>query len=90
MAKLKRVNKKVLFLLLLAGLMGLAMLVKRGAESKTQVTVFKVLRGGLTIAVTSGGSIQSRDKAVINSELEGNNTVVWVIPEGTNVQNGRF
>lgn len=88
MAKLKRVNKKVLFLLLLAGLMGLAMLVKRGAESTTPVPVFKVLRGGLTIAVTSGGSIQSRDKAVINSELEGNNTVVWVIPEGTNVQTG--
>ena len=50
--------------------------------------VFTVQEGPLTIAVTSGGSIQSRDKVIINSELEGNNTVIWVIDEGTNVQSG--
>jgi len=52
------------------------------------VPVFAVQEGPLTIAVTSGGSIQSRDKVIITSELEGNNTVIWVIDEGTNVQKG--
>lgn len=59
-----------------------------GGKAKEQVPVFAVQKGPLTIAVTSGGSLQSRDKVVITSELEGNNTVIWVIQEGTNVQSG--
>lgn len=66
-----------------------AWLAIRGGDKKSEpVPVFAVQEGPLTIAVTSGGSIQSRDKVVISSELEGNNTVIWVIEEGTNVQNG--
>ncbi len=61
----------------------------RGNHKKDETTpVFGVQEGPLTISVTSGGSIQSRDKVVIKSELEGNNTVIWVIDEGTNVQTG--
>ena len=61
----------------------------RGSHKKPEpVPVFAVQEGPLTISVTSGGSIQSRDKVVISSELEGNNTVIWVIDEGTNVQSG--
>lgn len=76
-----------------AGLAGLAVVmaffVFRGrAKSEEAVPVFAVQEGQLTISVTSGGSIQSRDKVVISSELEGNNTVIWVIDEGTNVQSG--
>jgi len=64
------------------------MLTRKGGTAGEQVPVFAVQRGPLTIAVTSGGSIQSRDKVVISSELEGNNTVIWVITEGVNVQPG--
>ena len=72
------------FVALLA--VGLAL---RGSHRKPEpVPVFAVQEGPLTISVTSGGSIQSRDKVVISSELEGNNTVIWVIDEGTNVQSG--
>jgi len=59
----------------------------KGKEEEP-VPVFTVQEGPLTISVSSGGSIQSRDKVVIASELEGNNTVIWVIDEGTNVQTG--
>mgnify|MGYP000995743927 FL=1 len=60
-----------------------------GRDKKEEpVPVFAVQEGPLTISVTSGGSVQSRDKVVISSELEGNNTVIWVIDEGTNVQTG--
>lgn len=64
-------------------------LMLRGRSPKEDpVPSFVAQEGPLTISVTSGGSIQSRDKVVISSELEGNNTVVWVIDEGTNVQTG--
>jgi HlyD family secretion protein len=78
---------------LVAGLLAAGLLVTwsalRGrAKNEEPVPVFAVQEGPLTISVTSGGSIQSRDKVVIASELEGNNTVIWVIDEGTNVQSG--
>jgi HlyD family secretion protein len=52
------------------------------------VPVINVQQGPLTISVTSTGSIQSRDKVVIANELEGNNTVIWVIDEGMTVKAG--
>lgn len=60
----------------------------RHGQPQESVPVFKVQQGPLTIAIASGGSIQSRDKAVIMSELEGKNTVIWVIDEGLTVQTG--
>ena len=49
---------------------------------------FTVAEGPLTIGITSSGSIQSRDKITLRSELEGNNTVIWVVDEGVNVKAG--
>jgi len=81
-------TKRILIGALLA--LGAATWLWFGKQDKTDeaVPVFTVQQGPLTIAVTSGGSIQSRDKVVIASELEGNNTVIWVIDEGVNVQSG--
>ncbi len=85
----KRSKKKLIFAGLVAAVLLGAWLVTRGGGKKSEpVPVFAVQQGPLTIAVTSAGSIQSRDKVVISSELEGNNTVIWVIDEGTNVQSG--
>lgn len=53
-----------------------------------EIPVFTVAKGPLTINITGSGSVQSRDKAVLKSELEGNNTVIWVIDEGVNVKAG--
>ena len=52
------------------------------------VPTFTVAEGPLTIGITSSGTIQSRDKVVLKSELEGNNVVIWVIDEGVNVKAG--
>ena len=49
---------------------------------------FTIAEGPLTIGITSSGSIQSRDKITLRSELEGNNTVIWVVDEGVNVKAG--
>ncbi len=61
---------------------------KRSSGEDETVPTYTVEKGALTISVTTGGSIQSRDKAVIKSELEGNNTVIWVVDEGAKVQAG--
>jgi len=85
----KHSKKKLIIGALVAALAVTAwLLTRKGGTAGEQVPVFAVQRGPLTIAVTSGGSIQSRDKVVISSELEGNNTLIWVITEGVNVQPG--
>ena len=85
----KRSKKKWIIGTLVVVLAGTVwMFTRKSGAVGEHVPVFTVQRGPLTIAVTSGGSIQSRDKAVISSELEGNNTVIWVIDEGVNVQPG--
>ncbi len=85
----KRSRKKLIWAGLAVAVGVVLWLFIRGGGKKTEpVPVFAVHQGPLTIAVTTGGSIQSRDKVVIASELEGKNTVIWVIDEGTNVQTG--
>ena len=67
----------------------LAVYFLRPAKNEDLTTpTFTVAEGPLTIGITSSGSIQSRDKITLRSELEGNNTVIWVIDEGVNVKAG--
>jgi len=82
-------KKKAIIACIVGAVVVVAWLLTRGSGKTSEpMPVFTVQEGPLTIAVTSGGSIQSRDKVIITSELEGNNTVIWVIDEGTNVQSG--
>ena len=57
-----------------------------GADETTPV--FEVAEGPLTIGITASGSVQSRDKVVLRSELEGRNTILWVVEDGVNVKAG--
>ena len=57
-------------------------------DGNQTVPTFTIAEGPLTIGITSSGSIQSRDKITLRSELEGNNTIIWVIDEGVNVKAG--
>lgn len=59
-----------------------------GDDIADTIPVMEVQRTDLVISVTSAGTVQSRDKVEIKSELEGNNTVLWVIDEGTKVSAG--
>ncbi len=83
-------KKKIIFSaigLLVAGVIAVVALRGDKAEDNTTPT-FTVAEGPLTIGITGSGSIQSRDKVVLKSELEGNNTVIWVIDEGVPVKPG--
>lgn len=82
-------RKKIILsaLILVAGAITFFATRNKKAEDET-VPVYTVQQGPLTINITGSGSVQSRDKAVLKSELEGNNTVIWVIDEGVNVKAG--
>ena len=60
-----------------------------GGDSTDETTpVFTVAEGPLTIGITASGSVQSRDKVVLRSELEGRNTILWVFEDGVSVKTG--
>ena len=63
------------------------MLGSRDEEDST-IPVFTVVEGPLTIGITATGSVQSRDKVVLRSELEGRNTILWVVEDGVTVKAG--
>ena len=60
-----------------------------GTDDADETTpVFTVAEGPLTIGITASGSVQSRDKVVLRSELEGRNTILWVVEDGVTVKAG--
>ena len=61
----------------------------RGGEKRDDgQPVYEVERGPLTISVTESGSIKAREQVVLKSQLEGQTSVLYVVPEGTRVTNG--
>lgn len=60
----------------------------RSSDTDEVQPVFTVEEGPLTIGISSTGSVQSRDKLVMRSELEGRNTILWIVEDGVNVKTG--
>lgn len=84
-----RRKKIILLLLILVLLGGLSTFLFRGKSVEEETTpTFAIAEGPMTIGITSSGSVQSRDKVTLRSELEGNNVVIWVVDEGVNVKAG--
>ena len=66
-----------------------AMFLVRGKKDVGEdMPTFAVAEGPLTIGITASGSVQSRDKVVLRSELEGRNTILWVVEDGVPVKAG--
>ena len=53
---------------------GVALIFGGKPDGDQTVPSFTAVEGPLTIGISSSGSIQSRDKVVLRSELEGKNT----------------
>ena len=83
-------KKKIIWTVLGLLLVGVVAVCSVGGDSDGEAATptFTIAEGPLTIGITSSGSIQSRDKVTLKSELEGNNTVIWVVEEGVNVKAG--
>jgi len=61
---------------------------KPGGASGEAVLTAPVRRGPLLISVTESGTIRSRERVVLKSEVEGRTTILYIIPEGTYVEPG--
>jgi len=61
-----------------------------GGTHKTDgnTPLFSVARGPLTISVSESGTVMSREQVVVKNEVEGMTTILWLVPEGTEVQKG--
>ena len=81
-------NKKIILIGCAAAAALAAYFLRPKKNEDLTTPTFTVAEGPLTIGITSSGSIQSRDKITLRSELEGNNTIIWVIDEGVNVKAG--
>ena len=53
-----------------------ALLFVRKSNGDDSLPTFTVAEGPLTIGISCAGSVQSRDKIVLRSELEGKNTIL--------------
>ena len=56
--------------------------------AETGEVLFPTARGRLTISVTEAGTVRPREQVIIKSDLEGRSTILYLIPEGQNVQAG--
>jgi len=83
---------KILGVLVLVVAIGLAVVwlkvVRAGESSIDEIATAVVERGPLTISVLETGTIKSRDQRIIKNEVEGRTTIVWLIPEGSQVKEG--
>jgi HlyD family secretion protein len=66
----------------------ITMLAGRGTSDHNdlQVGTFTVRQGDLTISVTESGSIKARKAVDIKSEVEGQATIISVVPDGTYIK----
>jgi len=62
----------------------------RGGTDQPDIPLYTVRRGPLVISVSESGTIQSRDQAVVKSEVEGKAVILSLIPEGTVVTKGQL
>ncbi|MFB3788550.1 MAG: efflux RND transporter periplasmic adaptor subunit, partial [bacterium] len=53
-----------------------------------EMPTYEVQQGPLTISIIYAGTIQARDKEVIKSELEGQNAILYIAPDGARVKKG--
>jgi HlyD family secretion protein len=75
--------------LALAGLLSARLLWNDDDQEKfLNAAAFTVMRGPLTISVSESGMIRSRQQIIIKSEVEGTSTILYIVPEGTQVKQG--
>jgi HlyD family secretion protein len=59
-----------------------------GQEARQEVKGARAKRGALTLSVVQRGNLAARDAISIKSEIEGQSTIIQLIPEGTQVKVG--
>lgn len=78
----------VLVLLILVGVAVGGWWYFRDTKEIDSESYFEVKKGPLTISLAVEGTINSLDQVIVKNQLEGKNTILWLIPEGTQVAEG--
>ncbi len=80
---------------LLVAVLSIRWLAAGGEEGHYEtIPTAPVKRGGLTVSVTEGGTLQAMESMKVKSKVEGRSTILEIIPEGTiiteeDVENGK-
>jgi HlyD family secretion protein len=76
----------------LAGAVVVALITTSTGATSNQgdIPPFEVKQGPLTIAVSEAGTIQALEQLIIKSEVEGQTTIIYLMPEGTLVEAGEL
>ena len=88
-----RVVKAVLIIAVLAAVAygGMSLVGGEGGSAdKAAGEFYTVERGELTINVTETGTIKSRDQHIVKSQVEGRTSIIYVIDEGSVVEEGEL
>jgi len=81
----------IVLVFLAAGLSAAVYVVWFGGESVgSDIPTAVVQRGPLTISVTESGTIQSRERIVLKSEVEGTARILFLVEEGNRVRKGEL
>ncbi len=57
-------------------------------NAEDELPTAKVRKGPLTISITEAGTITARDQVIIQNKVEGQTTIVSLVPEGEHVEKG--
>lgn len=97
MSKQKKENRslvaKLLFLTALLGVLaiGFRTYSEAGLSSRalpTEALTHTVARQGLIVSITEQGTLESRENVEVKCKVRGDNTVIWVVENGTVVEEG--
>jgi len=75
-------------LILCAVIIGQRYNTAEGSVRKSEI--FTVREGPLTISITEAGTIQAKDQIILKSEVEGQAQIIFLIEEGTEVEEGEL
>lgn len=76
-------------LLITGGLLAaMAAVNDRTTKVTSRMSTFTVQRAPLSITLTESGTVKSRDQYVVKNEVEGRTSIIFVIDEGTLVEEG--
>jgi HlyD family secretion protein len=59
-----------------------------GDEAESSIEKYAIKEGPLKISVTETGTIQPKDKVIVNNKVEGQTTITYIVDEGSTVKKG--
>ncbi len=79
---------KVIIGVVMGALLFVWFLSSLGGDGDSAESFYQVKRGDFLVSVTAGGTLEAVNQEVIRNEVDGNSRVIYIVPEGTVVEEG--